>query len=442
MASNRKKVDVNELIIGMFVSKLDRPWLDTPYPIEGFYIKNDFDIRQLSEFCEYVYIDVDLTRLRIRENELYEAARRRAVQEKQLQQNRSGGPGSDADRTALHGTNHYVNQLPFEKEVATADRVYNELNDYTAKLLTDINANYQFNTQKINQVAVDMVESIIRNPDAFLWLSRLKTRDTYSYTRSIRSSIWAISFGRHLGLDRIELKDLSVAVLLSNIGKARLVSQLLKNDTHLSEVESHIYQTHVKLAVKMLKQMPLQMPRVIDTVAAHCERHDGSGYPLHLKGKQIPLLARIAGLVSHYEKLINNRDSRKSLDATRAMESLYKLRGNKFQAELVEEFIKSVGIHPAGSLIELNSREVAVILEQNEHQRLLPKVMILRDNNKQPVSDLKILDLETFSRNGQYYPKIINSVAIGSFGIDAEEIMESVNKVTAKSKSKLKLNLI
>ncbi len=110
------------------------------------------------------------------------------------------------------------------------------------------------------------------------------------------------------------------------------------------------------------------------------------------------------------------------------MEHLYKLRDSKFQGELIEEFIQSIGIYPAGSLIELNSREVAVIVEQNKQYRLLPKIIILRDQKKKPVSKFKILDLSTFDQSDKYRPKIINSIPLGSYDIDAQEILDCILK--------------
>ncbi len=273
-----------------------------------------------------------------------------------------------------------------------------------------------------------MVDSIIHNPDAFLWLSRLKAKDTHTHNRAIRATIWGIAFGRYMSLSKQDLDDLSIALLMSGIGKAKLPRELLEKSDELTGTERSIYQKHINYSVKLLRQIGAFSSTVINIVASYCERFDGSGYPRKLQGSQIFFPAQIAGIVSYYEKITNHRDPEKSLDATRAMEHLYKLRDSKFQGELIEEFIQSIGIYPAGSLIELNSREVAVIVEQNKQYRLLPKIIILRDQKKKPVSKFKILDLSTFDQSDKYRPKIINSIPLGSYDIDAQEILDCILK--------------
>ncbi len=433
MAVKSKKVKITALIKGMYVSGLDRPWIETSYPIEGFYIQNDEDIRKLSSLCKYVYIDVDLTRLRLDPSHLAIDAEHSPkftiedIREKiSKPPTTSDGPTRSTIRRPLKPL--YIERVPFEKEFKTANKLYETLSHTAEEVLQEVSSGKSVNVEKVNQTASSMVDSIIRNPDAFLWLSRLKAKDTHTHNRAIRATIWGIAFGRYMSLSKQALNDLSIALLMSGIGKAKLPRELLEKSDELTGAERSIYQKHINYSVKLLRQMGAFSSTVIKIVAAHCERFDGSGYPKKLQGSQIFFSAQIAGIVSYYEKITNHRDPEKSLDATRAMEHLYKLRDSKFQGELIEEFIQSIGIYPAGSLIELNSREVAVIVEQNEQYRLLPKVIILRDQDKKPVSKFKILDLSIFDQTDKYRPKIINSIPLGSYDIDAQEILDCILK--------------
>ncbi len=434
MAVNSKQIDVKNLALGMYISKLDVPWIKTSYPIEGFYIQDQKDIQKLSSLCQFVYIDVDLTKLRVDISHL-ENISSGSTQGLNIQ--------SSVDEQTIYSSkehNHvqsriqlkrdqslYTERTPFEKEFKTANKLYESITQNAEKVLEQIASGHEFDIKQVKTTAGAMVESIIRNPDAFLWLSRLKAKDTHTHNRSIRATIWAIAFGRHLSLPKTDLTELSIAVLLANIGKARLPRQLLEKSENLEGAERSVYRKHINISVNLLKKMSLFSKGTIETVAAHCERFDGSGYPKKLTGEQIIFPAQIAGIVCYYEKITNQRDSKYSLDATRAMEHLYQLRNTKFQTELVEEFIQSIGIYPAGSLIELNSKEIAVIVEQNEHHRLMPKVMILRDSQKKKISTLKILDLSKLSRDKGVCPKIINSIPLGSYDIDSEEIINSIH---------------
>lgn len=433
MAVNSKKIDVNLLVKGMYVSRLDRPWIDTPYPIEGFYIQNEKDINQLTKFCQHVFIDIDLTRLKISSNDLDLTLDAESSSKPFISSIESIVSGQKAppprEKGSLKRQSFYSKRAPFEKELKIASTLYETLTDTASQLLAEVTAGETIDIESVHDVATSMVNSIIRNPDTFLWLSRLKAKDTHSHNRSIRATIWAITFGRYLGLEKAELNDLSMAVLLSNIGKAKLPKELLEKEELLSGDELKQYQTHVDISIELLREMGVISPKVIAIVAAHCERYDGSGYPLKLQYNKINFLSQIASIVDYYEKICNRRIAKKSLDATRAMEHLYSLRGGKFQAELVEEFIHSIGIYPAGSLIELNSREVAVIVEQNDSQHLLPKVLILRDSDKNPVKMFKILDLSAIKSSTSLPPRIVNSLPMGSYDINAEEILQSINQV-------------
>ncbi len=433
MAVKSKKVKITDLIKGMYVSRLDRPWIETPYPIEGFYIQNDDDIRKLSSLCKYVYIDIDLTRLRLDPSHLNtgtEPSPKFTIEDIRKKVSShispSGGPTKSTIQRPLKPL--YIERVPFEKEFKTAHKLYETLSHTAEEVLQEVSSGKSVNVKNVKQTASSMVDSIIRNPDAFLWLSRLKAKDTHTHNRTIRATIWGIAFGRYMSLPKQELDDLSIALLMSGIGKAKLPRELLEKSDELTGAERSIYQKHIHYSVKLLRQMGAFSSTVINIVTSYCERFDGSGYPRKLQGSQIFFPAQIAGIVSYYEKITNHRIPEKSLDATRAMEHLYKLRDSKFQGELIEEFIQSIGIYPAGSLIELNSREIAVIVEQNEQYRLLPKVIILRDPHKKPVSKFKILDLSIFDQSDKYRPKIINSIPLGSYDIDAQEILDCILK--------------
>jgi len=114
-------------------------------------------------------------------------------------------------------------------------------------------------------------------------------------------------------------------------------------------------------------------PRVTAVVKTHCERVNGSGFPEHLRGDRIPLLGKIAGIVTYYDETTNPR-GKLHLSPSKAVAKLYELRDVEFQSDLVVEFIRAIGLYPTGTIVELNTGEVAVVVEQNFQRRLKPKV--------------------------------------------------------------------
>jgi len=436
MAVQSEKVLVHHLAIGMYVSALDRPWLETDYLMEGFYIGNASDIEKLQKLCKFVYIDVELTRQKIKsisaEPSLFAKIKTIANTDiKDISFSRKNKQSS-----IRRDDNQYNKSTTFATEFRTANQLYKDITVTASSLFSNAHTGNNIDLPSVKRSATAVVDSVVRNPDAFLWLTRLHEKDTHTHNRSLRTSIWAIAFGRYLGLEKDKLNNLSIALLLCNIGKAKLSIELLENEDDLSDDELLEYQKHVDLTLDALKIMGRTPQAIITIIRAHCERFDGSGYPMQLMGDEIPLLAQIAGLVTYYEQITNRRVQANSLDPTRAVEHLYKLRGKTFMSELVEEFICSIGIYPVGSIVELNSKEIAIIVEQNSKNQLLPQVLILRDVKRQPVTLFKVLDLyEIDQSGGKARPKIVNTYALGTFGIDVEEVTQGLSRATADNHS-------
>jgi len=98
---------------------------------------------------------------------------------------------------------------------------------------------------------------------------------------------------------------------------------------------------------------------------------------------------------------------------------LYEMRDDSFQAELVEQFIQTVGLYPTGSLVELNTGEVAVVLEVNDLKRLYPTVMLLLDRDKKPLDDFKTVNLMEVPDGKR---KVEKALPTGAHGINLNEL--------------------
>jgi len=437
MAVTNKKISSQNIVVGMYVSTLDRPWIETDFLLEGFYIENQNDINKIQQLCEYVYIDVELTKERIPVHSLLGASlfsKIKTIATTDIKDIRfTKKPGTIHSKGLPKADTEYKKTTSFSSEFRTANQLYKDITVTASQLFSDVSAQKDIDISSVKRSATAVVDSVVRNPDAFLWLTRLHEKDTHSHHRSLRTSIWAIAFGRHIGLEKQKLNNLSTALLLCNIGKAKLPVELLEKEDDLNAEEFLQYQKHVDLTLDALKIMGRTPQAIITIIRAHCERFDGSGYPLHTMGDEIPFLAQVAGMVSYYEEITNRRVAKHSLDPTRAVEHLYSLRNKQFMPELVEEFIRSIGIYPVGSIVELNSKEIAIIVEQNTQNQLLPKVLILRDINREPVNVFKLVNLYEINQNdSNVTPKIINTYPLGTFGINVSEVTAGLERATKK----------
>lgn len=384
MGVHQKKVAVHDLRVGMFVSDLDRPWHQTPFPIQGFYIRNEEEIRALISYCRTVYVDVPETRGALEDpagSPTFSTGSRRSG-EKDLQ----------LPPVQIRNPRHYEASSPLPREVKQAEKMVAEVQEALHKVYANAAVGEPVDAAATEKAAESMVRSIIRNPDALIWLTRVRHRDEYTFSHSLNTAVWALVFGRALGLQPDVLKQLGTGALLCHIGKAKLPQRLLRSETELAAEELAAYRSYVETGAQMLEAAGMA-PIVVSVVRYHRERHNGNGFPQGVMGTKIPLLAKLAGLADHYESMIEPREDVVPLSPAQAVARLYESRNRQFQEDLVERFIQAIGVYPTGTVVALSDNQVGVVLSHRPHRRLWPKVMVMTDQNRVPLKDGKIIDL-------------------------------------------------
>jgi HD-GYP domain-containing protein (c-di-GMP phosphodiesterase class II) len=407
MPINQIKVRIPDLLEGMYVARLDRPWLDTPYKIQGFHIKTQQDIDKLQQYAEFVYIDVEKSKL---DNGA---------------DSRQNGDLSDTEiKQKLTGIKPRIYQdiSEFKSEMNTALENHKALAECVDDVMKDISNNENLKMPMLRKAVTPMVESIVRNPDAFSWLTMMKTRDNYTYNHSVSSSIWAVAFGRSLGLPKKDLLSLAVGALLFDVGKVKLPEKLLQNPNRYNPTEYKLVQKHVDYSVEIVSSIEGINDDVIEMVATHHERHNGSGYPKGLSGDKIPLFGKMAGIIDCYDAMISDRVYMSAISPHDAVRKLYDWSNIDFQLELVEQFIQVVGIYPVGTIIELSDGRIGVIVAHHRVWRLRPKIMLILDSDKNPYAQFDIIDTYKIDDDEDGNPlKIIKSVDPGIYGIDPQQ---------------------
>ena len=180
---------------------------------------------------------------------------------------------------------------------------------------------------------------------------------------------------------------------------------------------------HVKAGIEMIRGTPLVNTDVIDMIAHHHERHNGSGYPQGLSGDDIPVFARMAAIVDCYDAVTSHRGYARAISPSEAVKLLNDWKDVDFEGELVEEFIQAVGIYPAGTLVELSSGEVGVVMASDSGRRLRPRVLVLLDADKNELSTPRSVDLAPDSRGTEgAHLEILDSLEPNAHGIDLGQV--------------------
>ena len=319
----------------------------------------------------------------------------------------------------------YADQTLIEEELPMAREAHQKVELVVQEVIADLHSNKVLDLEKVSDAVGWMVESVVRNPDGMIWLARLKSVDTYAYDHGLNTAIYLIAFGRHLGLPEDQLQVIGTVGLMQDIGKIKLPRALLDKHEKLSAPEFKIFQTHVAHSIEIIRGSKEATDILVGAVEQHHERYDGSGYPKGLRGEQISTLGVMAGLVDSYAAMISVRPYAQPMSVQQALHDLYASRNQKFKSELVEEFIQCVGVFPVGSLVELNTTEVAVVVSQNRSRRLKPRVMLALDGNRQPFASPVMLDLiyDPPTPAGEVY-RIVRGLQAGLYDYDPKQTLD------------------
>lgn len=413
----------------MFVSSLDRSWLETEYKVQGILISSQEDIDELAALCEFVLVDQQKSlSLNIESADAPTAKKTSESHFKKKTVSAKTGPVKRARLTKseyLEGRTltNYRDSSDWTGEYPEATKALDSLSGTVETMFDGLEQGEKLNLLSIKGAVEPMIDSVTRNPDACIWLARLKQVDEYTYQHSVAASVWAVVMGRQLGLPKQDLRSLAIGGLLFDIGKLRVHDELLLSPKRLEGDELQLVRDHVKHGVEIAEEKGTINSDITAMILQHHERYNGSGYPDGLKNDDIHVFARIAGIVDCYDALTSNRSYARAISPSDAIKHLHSVRDTDFQAELVEEFTQAVGIYPAGTLVELSSGEVAVVVSEYRTRRLRPRVLLLLDAAKQPLTKTRSIDLLQTTHDGDGNPlDIVTSLPPDAVGIDLSDL--------------------
>ncbi|MEM7283421.1 MAG: HD-GYP domain-containing protein [Pseudomonadota bacterium] len=478
-------LSVENLQIGMYVAQLDRPWLETPFLFQGFYIRDQDEIDELRRYCEHVYvstethlpINMDLAapaasfwpgsepvpngattyggssiaseasslgdtfakrQLRLkgqkfgnRQNLYRRWGSRTTMFWREVRERvsrvvsfrRRGGMADDSEAPDFdfETPEHiYEESTSITDELQTATKVHSDALIVIKEVMDSVNGTDSLDVAHLKTAVTPMVESMLRNPAALACLVRIQSKDDYLYHHSLSCSVWATILGRQIGLNLGDLEVVALGGMLLDVGMTLIPDEILNSTDPLSNEETSLVRDHVEEGLDLLTHGGQPDRRVIDMIAYHHERYNGTGYPNALRGNDIPVFGRIAGIVDTYDAMISDRPYSKAMSSYNALRCLQKIADVEFQAEIVEQFTQAIGAFPTGTLVELNTGEVAIVTKQNRIRRLRPEVMLIMDAKRNILQEFELVDLSerTVSEGGRHSLWIEHGLPPGAYGIE------------------------
>jgi len=373
----KRAVPVSDLKFGMYVAELDRPWVGTPFAFQGFVLQTNRQLEALRKFCRHVFVDTERGDVRP------------SFAKATAQQTTSSAAFE------IQGKADYKAQSELAHEIKAAGDLYSQ----TVKGLQDFvetleQGNMALDGSELQRLVNALADTVIRNPDALLLVSKLREMDDPAHARALQVSVYMMVFGRFLQREPDDIRLLGLLGLLQDIGNTRLpLTLLLKHRHDLTPDEAEIVRKHVELSSHIIALTAGLPPPLANLVLLHHERQDGKGYPRALRGYQIGLNGSIAAICDAYETLLAPAPYGDAKTPSEAIKHLLNQRGTAFHGPLLEQFVRCMGAFPVGSAVELSSGEYGVVVGEHVSQRLKPKVLVIIDRQHRVVRQRKILDL-------------------------------------------------
>ncbi|MGH8402810.1 MAG: HD-GYP domain-containing protein, partial [Gammaproteobacteria bacterium] len=338
-----RRIPVSELQLGMYVTELDRPWLESPFPFQGFPVESYEQLATLQKTCEYVCIDDAKT------------TARNAID--------SGHKATEGDstrpvtvtlaRTDLTGLG-WRGRDSFRHDMRKVLASRGKLHRHVQRLLSDVRFGRSAYTREARILTLELVDVAMANSAAALWLTNLETKHEYTASHCLSVCILSIVFGMHLGLSKDSIVELALGALLHDIGKMRTPVAILDKPGALSGDEFDIVKKHPVDGFNLLRKHKDVSEKCLEIVQLHHERISGQGYPFGLKGDEIPVHVRIVAIADVYDDITSNRVYHEGIPAHTGLNMMFHWAPRDFGEDMMQEFIRCIGIYPIGSLVELN----------------------------------------------------------------------------------------
>ncbi len=395
-----KKINVEDLAVGMYIQNMNCDWMDHPFLRSSIELTDEKQIGKIIEAgMREVYIDPDRG---------LDAPGQDVVEvEREL----------DREMEAFaEATPPESRKTSFREESEQARNIQKEANKLIVGLMQDVRLGRQIQTERIEPVVEKITQSILRNSGALLSLCRIKNKDDYTFQHSVSVCGLQTAFCRALKMEPGVIHEAGIGGLLHDIGKTKVDDAILNKPGKLTEGEFAQMKCHVVESRRILEATPGISQTAVLVAAQHHERHDGSGYPLGLKGGEISQMGQMAAIVDVYDAITSDRCYHKGMEPTEAMRKIFEWSKFHFNPQLVQAFTRCIGIYPTGSLVLLDSGRLAVVIGQCESNLLQPLVRVIYSTRSHHYIPAEDIDLSRPRRSGG--DRIIKFEKPETWGID------------------------
>ena len=375
-----KKINVKQLVVGMYLKEFCGSWMDHPFWRNSFVITDPKDVeRILASNITEVWIDSS--------KGLDIAAGETAVSEEESEAR------VDAELSRAAQAQRETAPVPAAEEFARAAKICAQSKLAVTSMFQEARMGKAVDTANAQKLVEEINDSVSRNPGALISLARLKTADDYTYMHSVAVCALMIALSKQLGLSEQETRRAGIAGLLHDLGKALMPMEVLNKPGKLTDEEFAIIKKHPAEGHRLLLGNSGADEMMLDVVLHHHEKIDGTGYPKGLKGEEISLFAKMGAVCDVYDAITSNRPYKAGWPPSESLRKMAEWAKGHFDQRVFQAFVKSLGIYPIGSLVRLESGRLGLVVDQSEKSLLAPCVKVFYSTHAQARILPEIIDL-------------------------------------------------
>jgi HD-GYP domain-containing protein (c-di-GMP phosphodiesterase class II) len=351
-ANTVKKIAVDQLRPGMYVHDLDCGWLQHPFLLNRFLVRDEATVGRIADAgIRQLYIDTE------RGDDVVDAPTRADV-------------ARALDRRIVSLAELRAEQarqtVSLGDERRRAGKLYRDASGAVQRVLHNARMGTIVELERLDPVVDSIVDSIYRHTDALIPLARLKRHDSYTYEHAVSSAAMMAAFGRQMNLSREQIREVALGAMLQDVGMARVPTEIVDKPSRLNPNEVAVVRGHVEHSHDIAQELADLPEASLEVIAQHHERIDGTGYPFRLRGDQISLHGQMAAIVDVYDAMTSQRPYQTATAPTQALRKLFEWGQHHFSGDLVQAFVRTIGIYPVGSLVRMESGMIGVVMEQTD----------------------------------------------------------------------------
>ena len=390
----------------MYLDEICGSWMDSPFWQKSFLVRNDADLKTIKGCpIKEVWIDTqkgkDISSRGSSENEIESESRTDQALAKVARQQADLEP-----------------RISFEAELEQAKKIQTRATAEVSTMFREVRMGGALRAENALPLTNEIYLSVVRNPGALISLTRLKTKNNYTYMHSVAVCALMIALARQMGLEEDETKLLGMAGLLHDVGKIAIAEEILDKPGRLTDDEFNLIKTHPERGWEMLKDSVGVDDVSLDVCLHHHERMDGKGYPEKLDADSLSMFAKMGAVCDVYDAISSDRSYKEKWTPAESIRKMASWKDGHFDALIFDSFVKTIGIYPVGSLLKLKSGRLGVVVGQSDQSLLRPAVKVFFSTTAKSHIKPLLIDL------GKTEDEVLSIEEPSLYGFNMQEIVD------------------